>query len=255
MKKLMLILSSLFIFIGCPSTVTNFKLGFIPQNPPSINRIYRNGFEVAVSQQSKTIIALAGEKTEDDYLRLWIWCKNTSDTAIDLLPKNIWVKGIGGNDEKIHYVYTPEKFIRKLQDEQKWELTFKEIAAGFDAYNAGNKTSTTYTTATASAHGSDGSYAYGTAQGTSTTHTYDNAAASEVLARNQSDIQRQSENYISENNLIESGLLKSTTLFSGQSISGSVMLDYESGYSDKYLVVVPIGGDIHKIWFKPIQEE
>jgi|WetSurMetagenome_2_1015567.scaffolds.fasta_scaffold22836_5 hypothetical protein len=238
----------LICFSNCSSS---FKLGVSSDDNPQVNKIFIEGYEVGVSEKEKSTVAVAGEKGEDGYLRIWVWCKNKSDEPINLIPDSVSVVSYTSKDKYAYlYVYPPDKFLKKMKNAQNWAIALQALSAGIDAYNAGRTSSTTTTNVNGSAYGLDGSYAYGSASGTSTTNTYDHSAADAAQSRHQQEINQQQQQYNNVNNAVENGLLKSVTLFPNQEIAGNVMAYYSWGYA--YVVYVLAGDELHEITLRPL---
>ena len=248
--KLTFVLILILVMIGCS---TSFKLSIRESENPGIKKIYYSGFEEAVSVKDSIEICTTGGKTEDGYLQLWVYCKNNKkEKTINLIPEDITVWAYNDDFDKIKlYVYPADKFLKKLRNAQEWALIGQRITAALDSYNAGQKTSTTYGTSYGNVYDSKGNYYSGSVTGTYTTNTYDAQAASETRAKNQQILNQQTAQYNSIYNAVDHGILKSVTLFPGQQISGNVMIDYSSNYSESFHVFIPIGNNYHRIVFIP----
>lgn len=248
--KLMSLIAVLSTLVGCSSY---FRLSIPNSENPEIKKIYNSGYEEAVSEKNGVVIAVAGEKQTDGYLRLWIYCKNNNSFPVNLITENISITGYSkskSNAKKI-YVYPAHKFLKKIRDTHNFNMTMYAISAGLQAYNAGHQTSTTTSTASGSAYDSYGNSVHASAYGTSTTKTYNPQAEAAVNAQNQQLLNQQAAQYDSIYNAVENGILKNVTLYAGQGISGNVMADYSMGYSNKYEVVIPVENDNHSIVFVP----
>ncbi len=234
MKRVSLLSVTLMaMLVGC---ATNIKMSVVENE--NVTKIYNSGYEVGLSKKT-ALVGVSGEKTSDGYLRVWVYCRNDGAEPLNLIPENVSVQGYGYGGQRALFVYPPDRFLRKLRNSQAWALALQRLSSGIDAYNAGNKSSTTYS----SSYNSN----YGSTYGTSTTYSYDNAAAYQARAKNQELLNHQEAQYNSIYNAVENGILKSVTLFPGQFISGNVMVKYSMNYSDSLLILVPVGNDVHKI--------
>lgn len=156
-------------------------------------------------------------------------------------------------------VWTAEQYMKKVRRAQNWNMFFAGLGEGLAAANAGYSTSTTNTNTTyngysntygnAYAYGSGG-YAYGSYNGhgsyhgnsstTSTTRTYDGAAAyqARVIASNR--IAQYENSLLQERAVKQEGYLKKTTIHPGEVISGYINIKRQTGPS--MTVVVDING-------------
>lgn len=163
---------------------------------------------------------------------------DTQDVTASLLDKK-------GN-KRILKVYSAEEYMKKVRRSQNWAMAFNGFAEGLAAANAGYSTSTTSSSysghssgyGTVSAFGSGG-YAYGSYSGnssyyghsSSTTTSYNGAAAyqAQVIASNR--IVAYDNALLSERAAKNEGYLKKTTIYPGETITGYINIERKKGIS------------------------
>lgn len=246
MKRTLLTATLVCVFVqtACTSAV---YLRPVVHPGQEIETIFWQGRELAISHGERTTVAVFGMKTEENELLLHVLYQNRSaGTRMDVIPEKIGVEAFdeGGQSKRLG-VFSAERYMRKKRNAQQWALAAQAFAGAMQAVSAGRTTS--YTQA----------YAYGTggyAWGSATTTTYDAAKAAQVSALNQAQLERNAQRFAQTNATVEGGLLKKNTLFPGQTIEGNVMAKYNGWYSAKFLVAVPIGGEVHVFTLVPETE-
>ncbi len=243
MKKTILAAMSVILLIltGCATT---YYLRPVIDQSESVELIYFEGHEVAISRGQKTLVGLYGMKTAAKNITLCVvYLNNTDQERFDVIPENITVIGLDTQGKSSQFkVYSAEEYLKKMRTAQAWAFAFQSMGGAMEASSAARSTSHT----TASVYGSEG-YAYGSA----TTTTYDKGKEAEINARNREQLQRSAELYARNNAATEQGLLKRNTLFPGQYAEGNVMVKLNTMYSTKFIVTVPIGNEKHIITFVP----
>jgi hypothetical protein len=154
--------------------------------------------------------------------------------------------------EKDLVVWSCDKYMKKVKRAQTWAAIVVGLAEGLSTMNAGYSTSTTNSSAhyrgrsnsygSASAYGSySGNSSYsGSVYGTSTTTTYDAAAAYQARVLSQQRIADFFESQWNERNAKQMGYLKKNTIYPGETIQGYVHIQRISGVS--VYVTVNING-------------
>ena len=232
---------------------------------PSVNEMkleYKDG--VAWEYYIKNGIMLAMTNTElKDYgkwFQISMVIANNSVVPIEFDPNIITSSMIKKNGELIALeVWSAEQYMKKVRRSQSWNMFFAGLGEGLAAANAGYSTSTTNTNSTYSgysntygnayAYGSGG-YAYGSYNGygsyhgnsstTSTTRTYDGAAAyqAQIIASNR--IAQYENSLLQERAVKQEGYLKKTTIYPGEVVSGYINIKRKTGTS--MTVIVDING-------------
>jgi PBP1b-binding outer membrane lipoprotein LpoB len=250
MKKILILLSIL-LFWGCSS--------FYYMEPIQNNELqqieYIEGYpsiiDVVITGEEKGLIIQMYGYTSSDVIILEVLYANLTDNDIDVLPKNITVKGIKNDKTKEIKVWEANSYIRKVKRSQNLSLALQAISGTLDAQDAGKSTTTSSGYYSGSYNsGFTGSYS-GYYNGTTT--TYDRNKAEEARARNSASIRVQSEANKENIEYLNSVLLKATTLKSNMVISGSVYVKKE--IFDKYHIYIPFGGNDFDFDFELIKEK
>lgn len=197
----------------------------------------KNGIYIA---QTNTVIRDYGS-----YYQIQIYLVNNSMLPIVFDPSKISATLEKKDGKEINAkVLSAEEYIKKVKRSQNLAMAFAGIAAGLSAAAAGYSTSTTNTSfngygttyGSASAYGTGG-YASGSYYGnstysgnmTSTTITYDAAAAyqASMIAGNQLASMQNAQ--INDRMTKDEGYLKLTTVYPGEAISGYVNIKRQKG--------------------------
>lgn len=177
-----------------------------------------------------------------------------SETIATLIDKN--------GKERVLEVQTAEQYDSRIKRTQRWEEALACVANGMAAASAGYSSSTTntyysgssYSSGSASAYGSGG-YAYGSYSGstnyygssTSTTQTYDAAAAYKAQLEASQQIAEFSESNFRIRQSRQEGYLKRTTINPGESIRGYFNIKRKDGET-LYIVLKVAGADFVFPW-------
>lgn len=212
----------------------------------NIDIVHKQGYSYAVSKKNNSLLVASMQKDEDGYIRIILQVKNISDHRIDIDPADVTLHYVdySGYKEKA-YVYTPEAWIRKIKNDQMWTAIAVGLNQGMESYNAGK----TKTYASASAYGSDGSYA--NAYGSSTSVDYTKKAQVEQMHADQ--LSQLSESFAEQLAYNRNSLLQLNTLYPEQEIGG-VVIAKEYGRNN-YILRFAVDTEFHQLQFIPAEEE
>ncbi len=222
---------------------------------------YKNGEAWPYYNKNGIMIGMTNNEVRDygKYYQIPIVIANNSMFPIEFEPDNIDAKLIDkeGN-ERVLKVYSAEEYMKKVRRRQNWAMALTAFGEGMSAASAGYSTSTTnssysgssYSTGYASAYGSGG-YAFGNYSGTSsyfgnsssTTTTYDAAAAYQAQVIASERVASYSNSLLSDRAIKEEGYLKRTTIYPGETISGYINIERKKG--DSMTIDINIGGAIY----------
>lgn len=207
---------------------------------------YKNGETWPYYNKNGIIVAMTSTRVQDygKYYKISIVIANNSMFPIDFDPKEItadlfYENGLEINDLK---VYSADEYMKKVRRRQNFYTAMMTLGAVGAASNAGYSSSTTKTSYSgySSNHGSASAYS-GTV--TSTTKTYDGAAAyqaqviaSNMLASYQKTLQ-------DERAIKNEGYLRKNTIYPGQTIAGYIHIARKKG--SEFIVNIRINGAIY----------
>jgi len=210
---------------------------------------YRNGEAWPYYNKNGIMVGMTNNMVKDygKYFQIPIVIANNSMFPIEFDPSNISATLIDKKGESRELmVYSADEYMKKVRRKQNWAMALNGIAEGLAAAGAGYSSSTTnssysgnsYSYGSASAYGSGG-YAYGNYSGnthynghsTSTTTSYNGAAAyqAQVIASNR--MAAYEDALLSERAAKDEGYLKRTTIQPGETISGYVNIERKKGSS------------------------
>lgn len=219
---------------------------------PSLNERkteYKNGEAWPYYNKNGFMIGMTNNEVRDygKYFQIPIIIANNSMYPIDFEPNNITASLIDKNGNKRELkVYSATEYMKKVRRSQNWSMALNGLAEGLAASGAGYSSSTTNssyngyssTYGSASAYGSRG-YAHGNYSGTSsyygnstsTTTSYNGAAAyqAQVIASNR--IAAYDNALLSERTAKNEGYLKRTTIYPGETITGYIHIERKKGVS------------------------
>lgn len=211
------------------------------------------------------MVGMTNTETNDygKYYRIYIVLTNNSFFPIEFDPsESVAILTDKKGQEKNLEIQTAEQYDKRIRRTQMWEEALVGFANGLAAANAGYSKSTTttnysgssYSSGRASAYGSGG-YAYGNYSGssyyygssTSTTRTYDAAAAYQAqLAASQQMAAFSESNFQVRQNRNE-GYLKRTTINPGESITGYFNIKRKKGVTLDVVLNIA-GAEYHFPW-------
>jgi hypothetical protein len=199
---------------------------------------YQNGQYVQTITEGGHAISLSAHDT-GKYLRVDVTVRNDSTAPFDLMPNAISARESEPKDKELKY-QSVGKMEHGLEHRTAWANGFTGFAGGM-----ARQQSTTETTSsgTVSAYGSNGSYANGTYQGTSTSTTSAPDYAAQARARQQIAANRQRAAQLEQ--YLDGVALRANTLAPGQSVSGAVYFD-RGPKNGVVQVAVPIAGTVYQ---------
>lgn len=219
---------------------------------------YRDGEAWPYYINDGILIAMTNTETSDygKYYRIFINLTNNSFFPIEFDPiESVAILTDKKGKETALEIQSAQDYDKKIRRSQFWEEFAVGLANGLAAANAGYSTSTTTSSYTgtrnsygsASAYGSGG-YAYGSYSGTSnyygsstsTTRTYDAAAAYKAQMAASQNMAALSENNYQKRQARNEGYLKHTTINPGESISGYFNIKRKKG--ETLVVTLNIAG-------------
>ena len=167
------------------------------------------------------------------YFCISVMIANNSMYPIDFNPENM-VSSY--TDKKGHVsdlrVFSSDEYMKRVRRRQNWAMALMAFSEGMSAANAGYSTSTTNTSYSgySSSYGRSG-YGYGSYSGyaTSTTTTYDGAAAYQARVIANERIAHYNSSLLEEREIKERGYLKRTQIYPGETISGYVNIERKKG--------------------------
>ncbi len=223
---------------------------------------YRDGEPWPYYVKNGLVVMANNNQTRDygKWYRISVEVYNNSVVPIVFDPVGITSSLMKADGQEMALeVYSAEQYMKKVNRSQTWTMALTGVAEGLAAAGAGYSTSTTHTNSrygghsnsygSAYAYGSGG-YAFGGYSGnssyhgsthtTSTTVTYDAAAAyqAQVLASNR--IASLGNALQQEKQVRQEGYLKKTTVYPGEAISGYVNVKHSKGATLD--VVIDING-------------
>lgn len=209
---------------------------------------YKNGETWPYYDKNGLVVAMNNTSVRDygKYYKITMVIANNSLFPIDFDPEEITAYLLLRNEIEIKdlRVYTAYEYMRKVRRRQNFEMAMMAFGEAAAASNAGYSSSTTrtsyngqsYSQGSASAYGNKG-YAYGSysgstlssGQSTSTTTSYNGAAAyqARVIASNR--IASYENALLKDRAVKNEGYLRKTTIYPGQTISGYVHIARKKG--------------------------
>lgn len=198
---------------------------------------YLNGQYVQTITADGHTVSLSAHDT-GKYLRVDLMVKNDSGVQLDVVPSSIWAKQSEPKEKDLKS-QSVEKLEHSLNRRAAWASGFAGAAGGMARQQS---TTDTTSSGTVSTYGSDGSYANGTYNGSSTSTTTTPDYAAQERAREQIAANRQ--RVANAEQYLENVALRANTLSPGQSISGAVY--FERVKKGVVQIGLPIGGTLYQ---------
>lgn len=217
--------------------------------------VYENGQAFLLSRGQRATIVLSPESI--DSKRVWIALSfmNSGDRAFLVTEVPVRVTSVTTAGNRPVSVLGRTELEKAEKRRQMWENIGAGLAAGLNAYSAGQQghsTSTTYHSGSATAYGNNGGYAQATYSGTSTTYHYDAAAAQAAHMRAATNTQNMMNAIQAERqarqSALESSVLQNHTLAAGQQYSGRVQIELprkKRNEGQAIELIVSAGGEEH----------
>lgn len=249
MRLLIIFLGVLFLMTGCTQ---KYHLSPV-SNGNETQVIFNHGREVAVSDECETRFFISGTKESSSELVLHVLYLNNSDSkTMTIYPDKISVMGYNQSGiTKTFKTYSADEYLRKLRRSQMWTTILRALSGALNAYNAGQSTSTTYSTTSGNIYGSTGNSYMASGTTMSTTNSYDHRATVEANNRNQRNLDRLSKRQSNAYKTLEQSLIKTNTLFPKSHVEGNIIVKVDNTYTKKFVVTVPFGEETHVITFVP----
>lgn len=221
---------------------------------------YRNGEAWPYYVKNGLTIAMTNTEVRDygRYFRISLIIANNSIAPFDFNPGDITAVLTDKKGQEFDIaVLSSDEYIRKVRRSQNWAMALNGLAQGMAAANAGYSTSTTnsYTNYGGSVNSYGSAYAYGSggyatgsysgvsnyggySNTSSTTVSYDGAAAyqAQVIASQRSAQYNYS--LLEDRAIKEEGYLKKTTIHPGEVISGYVHIERRKGLQVNVIVTI-----------------
>jgi hypothetical protein len=210
-----------------PAAVTK---QLICDGPKACGVGYINGHVYETLVGDKKVAVSATVQRIGKYARIDLFVLNDSETSIDVLPANFVLSEVTPKQKVFKYV-DGDKLIRS--SERRLALGNAMTAIGANH----QQTSSTTTTGTVSAIGSDGTSVMGTYSDRSTTTSPDYAAQ----ARAAEIIRERNEAFATASNFAERVILRANTVPANQGIRGYIL--YERDKKAKLVMLSGIIGD------------
>lgn len=223
---------------------------------------YRDGAAWPFYTKNGILVAMTNTQIKDygKWFQISLIIENNSITPIDFDPELITSSLQKSNGKTIALeVWSSERYMKKVRRTQNWNMALVGLGEGLAAAGAGYSSSTTHTNSVynGSANSYGNSYAFGSGgyafgsyynngsyhgnlSSTSSTVTYDGAAAyqAQVIASNR--IASYENSLLEERAIKQEGYLRKTTIYPGDAISGYVNIKRTSG--NTMIVCVDING-------------
>jgi len=215
MKKTFIILA--FCLFGIPLAAQTF----IPeQSDTTTITEYYDGHEWAYHQIEKIVVGMTNYQDKNDYgsyYQIGIMIQNLGDKSIVFDPEGVSAKLMSKSGQETPMkVYTYERYMKMIKNQQAWAMALTGFAAGLNAGSAGYQTS--YST------GYVGGVPY-----TQVSTTYNTAAATAANMAAQTQIMTLGSMMENDKKVVSQGYLKKTTVHSGESIIGIMNIKRQKG--------------------------
>lgn len=228
MKK---ILISALIAISCSVQAQDFLAA---ENDTTVLTEYNDGRLWAYRQIDDYVVGMTNYERKDDYgknYQILIFIKNLGETSALFDPSLVTSTLVDKQGEsKDMKVYTYERYMKKVKNQQAWAMALAGFAAGLNAGSAGYQT--TYTT----------TYGAGRMPYTQVHTTYNYASASAANMAATTQIMALSKMMSDDKKTISQGYLKLTTIHPEEGIIGYMNIKYRKGVC--MTVNIPIEGQI-----------
>jgi hypothetical protein len=228
MKK---ILISALIAISCSVQAQDFLAA---ENDTTVLTEYNDGRLWAYRQIGDYVVGMTNYVEKDDYgknYQILIFIKNLGETSALFDPSLVTSTLVDKQGEsKDMKVYTYERYMKKVKNQQAWAMALTGFAAGMNAGAAGYQT--TYTT----------TYGAGRMPYTQVHTTYNYAAASAANMAATTQMMTLSKMMSDDKKTISQGYLKLTTVHPEEGIIGYMNIKHRKGV--RMTVNIPIEGQI-----------
>lgn len=193
--------------------------------------------KVTFSVHDSSMIAFHGVN-DTGVLKLFLFLKNDSGKDIGFIPDSVSVFGIEDDIETRFYTYNPIEYLEEIKTRQKLNRALNAMEETIEFANPENMTTTVNEDVTEA----DGLVDIN--PNTANEDKEENIKARQELEEEAIEANRKNR---LEQELIRSKLLRDYTLIPGEAIFGDVMVKTKP--FTKYRLSVPVGDDIHTIYF------
>lgn len=205
------------------------------ENDTTVLTEYNDGRLWAYRQIGNYVVGMTNYVDKDDYgknYQILIFIKNLSETSFLFDPSLITstLENKSGETEEMK-VYTYERYMKKVKNQQAWAMALTGFAAGMNAGSAGYQT--TYTT----------TYGAGRVPYTQVHTTYNYAAASAANMAATTQMMTLSKMMSDDKKTISQGYLKLTTIHPDEGIIGYMNIKYRKGV--RLTINIPIEGNVY----------
>jgi hypothetical protein len=196
---------------------------------------YINGHAYEILVGDKKVAISATVQRIGKYARIDVFVINDSEASIDVLPANFVLTEVTPKQKVFKYV-DGDKLIRSAERRMAFGNAMTAMGANMQRQQS---TTTTSSTGTVRAIGSDGTTATGTYSGTSTSRTSSPDYAAQ--ARAMETIQERNDAFANVSSFAERVILRANTIPPNQSIRGYVF--YERDKKAKLVMLTTVIGD------------
>ena len=233
------------LFLACDATSYLVPL---PQESERVSVHQLDQREVTVSVREGSLVALYGTN-ETRSFTLFLYVKNETQGDVLFTPDSVKLFGVDGDQKVKLYTYNPQEYVDGIETKQKLSDALEEMERTIEDPNPENMTIVVNEDVTE-------------ADGLVDTNTNsENMDKEERIQSRQSIEKRETEEMRIDRiyrERIMLKLLKETNMYPGQEIFGDIMM--RTSPYDKYLLTIPVGEDLHEIYFileknEPTQKE
>ena len=200
-----------------------------------------NDFTYKTLSTSKAVVTVS-IAANGKYTRLDVGITNSGQLQFDVLPTEFAIAVTAPMARVLHMV-PPEKIVSSEKHHAGWANAINAMGAGMASQQA---TTQTNSSGTVQASSSDGAYANGSYNGTSTSTTSVPDYAAQARARE--NIQRRRAALAAHAAELEQTALRANTVEAGKAVSGFVFFESEK-HGEKYVVDLPIDDVVYEFSF------
>ena len=222
------------LFLGC--NATSYLVPLAEENEGiSVHQMDQR--QVTVSVREGSVAALHGTN-ETRSFTLFLYLKNESQEEILFTPDSVKLYGIRGNQKVQLHTYNHYEYVNGIRTKQKLSDALEEMEKTIEDPNPENMTIIVNEDVTE-------------ANGLVDTNTNSENMDKEERIQARQDIEKRESKEMREERIYRESillrLLKQTVMYPGDQIFGDIMMR-TSAY-DKYLLSIPVGKDVHEIYF------
>ncbi len=223
-----------------PASPASQKVVCDEQTPLCTHRLV-NGYTYKTIETPQAIITV-NLADVGKYTRLDIGVTNTSNSRFDVVPA-AFTAAVTAPKPKVLRIVPPEKILSSERHHAGWANAVNAMGAGMASQQV---TTQTNNSGTVQATASDGTYANGSYNGTSTSTTSVPDYAARARARE--NIARRRAALAAREAELQQTALRSNTVEAGAAVGGLVFFESEK-HGQNYIVDLPISGVIYEFSF------